>query len=657
MNARTVLAVIGITISSLIAPDARAAARIGGLEILRPHGEPRARCPLKHTAVQAETSGLFARVTVRQQFQNPLDDTIEAVYVFPLSHTAAVDDMTMQIGERRIRGIVLPREKARTKYERAKRAGKVASLLDQERPNIFTQSVANITPGARIDVTISYTETLEWRDGRFEFQLPLVVGPRYIPGSPTGAPGNGTGDVPPTDQVPDADRVTPPLAPPATRAGHDVSIQVRINAGLPIREIESALHEVKIAHPDGDRKRAVVTLKPQRTLANRDFVLHYETAGEDITDTLLTHSGKQGSFFTLILQPPRRVVPERLVPRELVFVIDKSGSMGGIPIETAKRTMRLCIEKLGPHDTFNLMTFAGGVSFCFEKPVKNSDENRGRALRYLENLSGGGGTEMMKAIHACLDGSRDPERKRIICFMTDGYVGNDHAIIEAVQENCDTARFFSFGIGSSVNRYLLDGIARAGRGEVQYVLSNEQIKSAAEDFERRVRAPVLTDVTLDFGDLAVEEMFPKRIPDLFSEKPIVIRGRYRKPDAGNVTLRGIAGNGPLEREIEIKLPETQPDNGTLATMWARAKVEHLSSNNLQQLQTGTVADDLKRQITDLGMRYRLMTPFTSFVAVDDKPVTEGGGARTVPVPVDVPRHDPSADKVRGYSSCCGSNSE
>jgi len=615
--------------------------------------------------VKVDIAGFIARVTVKQQFHNPFKDKIEAVYVFPLSQDAAVDRMTMTVGDRIIKGEIRERSEARAIYETAKAQGKVASLLDQERPNIFTQSVANIEPGEQVDIEISYSETLEWKDGEYKFDFPMVVGPRYIPGGGSAPAEKGDGPLlperpgggfaqkgsvpffaPPTDQVPDADRITPPVTPEGTRAGHDISVSVQLNAGLPVRRLDSKQHAVDVTFADPEKTTATVKLSSRKTLPNKDFVLVYETATERIEDTVLAHTDERGKFFTLVLQPPKRVRQELIVPKELVFVIDKSGSMSGFPIETAKKAMRLCIEGLHPNDTFNLMTFAGGVGFCFEKPVKNTDENRRKALAYLESLQGSGGTEMMKAIHACLGKGDSPpeakgtvpfsERVRVVCFMTDGYVGNDMAIIDAVKENAGTARVFSFGIGTSVNRFLLDGMAQAGRGEVHYILNEEQATGAAERFYERVRSPVLTDVELKFDGVEVAKLYPPRVPDLFAAKPVVVKGQYKSGGKGVITLKGNTGEGPFERKIEVSFPAERPEDEVLAPLWVRAKVAHLMGKDLAGIQQGKPDPAVKEEILGLGLRFDLLTQFTSFVAVEHVKITTGGQARLVPVPVEMP---------------------
>src|SRR5258707_2955581 len=388
----------------------------GALQVGDPNGKPKALCPLKHTDVKAQISGFLSRVVVTQEFENPFKEKIEAVYTFPLPQEAAVDDMTMVVGERTVRGKILRREEAQAVYEAAKSNGQTASLLDQERPNIFTQSVANILPGEQIKITISYVETLKYEDGSYEFVFPMVVGPRYVPGSPTG--GQGSGFAPDTNQVPDASRVTPQPVPEGMRAGHDVSIDVALDAGVPIDALDSKTHDVSVERPDD--RRAIVRLKDQAAIPNKDFILRYDVAGKKIEDALLTHSSDKGGYFTLILQPPLRVTAEDVTPKELVFVLDTSGSMGGFPIEKGKETMKLALDNLYPYDTFNLITFSGDEHILFPEPVPATKENLAKAQAFLETRQRGGGIEMINAITPSLGPSDHQRYRRNLCFMTDG---------------------------------------------------------------------------------------------------------------------------------------------------------------------------------------------------------------------------------------------
>jgi len=329
---------------------------------------PKGICPLRHTDVQVRIAGPLARVTVTQEFHNPFAEKIEAVYTFPLPPDSAVDDMTMHVGDRTIRGLIKPRDEARKIYEEARRTGRIASLLDQERPNIFTQAVANILPGATVQIQIGYVETVPYEAGAYSFNFPMVVAPRYMP----------------RRGVPDAARIAPPVTPEGTRAGHDIAVEVHLDAGVPIGAIESRTHDVAIERPNP--RQAVVKLRDKSVIPNKDFILKYGVAGRRVEDAVLTHTG----YFTLLLQPPDRVQPAEIAPKELVFVLDTSGSMSGFPIEKAKEAMGLALDGLHPRDTFNLITFSGDIEILF--PVAVLGEGREFADRQTVSSSANRGT-------------------------------------------------------------------------------------------------------------------------------------------------------------------------------------------------------------------------------------------------------------------------
>jgi Ca-activated chloride channel family protein len=618
-------------------------------------------CPLTHTDVQGELSGLLARVKVTQEFVNPTSDRVEAVYTFPLPQHAAVDDLTMTVGDRTVRGLIKKRQEAREIYERAREAGQTAALLQQERPNIFTQAVANIPPNGRVIIEIAYVETLDYDEGRYAFAFPMVVGPRYIPGEPTGS-GSG-GWSPDTTVVPDGSRITPPVAgvhfgKKGSRAGHDISVALTVDAGVPMHDIRSTTHEIDASQPTPST--ALIRLKRQQEIPNRDFVITYRTASGRIEDAVIAHApdptpgGPAGGYFTLILQPPDRMKDEDVTSRELVFVLDTSGSMSGYPIETAKAVMRRAIRSVRAGDTFNVITFAGDTRVLFPKPVDATVVNVERALEFIDGQAGGGGTEMMNAIRIALgdatvtegcasDGSCDdlPHSStgaiRIVCFLTDGYVGNDMEILGEIRKR-PAARVFSLGIGSSVNRFLLDGMARAGRGEVEYVLRAEDAKRSADRFFERVHTPVLTDISIDWGSLPITQLTPARTPDLFTARPLVIAGRYASAANGMITLKGLRGGQPFSRQIRVSLPKREARNSAVARLWARRQIEDLMAKDWNGMQQMQVAPELEEQITALGLQYRLVTQFTAFVAVEEKTIVEGGQQRTIQVPVEMPRN-------------------
>jgi len=603
----------------------------GGLTSLDAQGKPAGACPLKRTEVKAEITGFLGRVTVTQEFENPFSRKIEAVYTFPLPHQAAVDDMTMLVGNRVVKGKIKRREEARAIYEAARAAGHVAGLLDQERANIFTQSVANIMPGEKVKVTISYVEVLKYEGGSYEFVFPMVVGPRYIPGQPVGRTGGGWSRD--TTRVQDASRITPPVTPPGTRAGHDIAIEVALDAGVPIDGLASKTHEILLERTAVNR--AVVRLKEKAVLPNKDFILTYDVVGRKIESAVLAHRAERGGFFTLILQPPERVAVEDVTPKEIVFVIDTSGSMSGFPIEKAKEAMKLALDGLYPRDTFNLITFAGDTHILFPEPVPATAANLQKAQEFLASRRGGGGTEMMKAIRAALDPSDAQGHIRIVCFMTDGYVGNDMEIIAEVQKH-PNARVFSFGIGSSVNRFLLAKMAEHGRGEVEWVGLKDDGSAAARRFHERIRNPLLTDIALDWSGLPVSDIYPQRIPDMFSAKPVVVHGRYSAPAKGVVRVRGKLGGRDFSAQVPVALRASEPQHDVLASLWARTRIEDLEGQDYSGIQQGAARTEVKEAITQLGLDYRLMTQFTSFVAVEEMVVTEGGQPHRVEVPVEMP---------------------
>ena len=610
----------------------------GSLAIVGKNGSIAGSCPLSHTEVRAGIAGFLARVNVTQIFENTASDKIEAVYSFPLPENAAVDDMTIQVGTRTVRGVIRKREDARAIYEQAKQTGHVAALLDQERPNIFTQAVANILPGEQITVTISYLQTLEYEDGSYKFVFPMVVAPRYIPGEPVGKQAGGW--APDTNQVQDASKITPQVAPPGTRAGHDVSIELALDAGVPLLELSSTSHKIEVDRAGASS--ALVKLKNLSEIPNKDFVLKYDVAGEQIADAVLSQGEsravvrtKGGGYFTLILQPPAHLPESDITPKELVFVLDTSGSMMGFPIEKAKELINHALNGLYPGDTFNLITFSGDTRVLFPQPVYPTAENIHKAREVLNAQHGYGGTEMMSAIRAALVPSDSQDHLRIVCFLTDGEVGNDLGIIGEIQKH-PNARVFAYGIGNSVNRFLITSMARAGRGDSEVVTLGDKADEAAHRLYQRLRAPVLTDVSIDWRGLPVDDVFPEKIPDLFTGKPLVVSGRYSAAADGAIVIHGKRAGEDFTREIPVHLNNTSSKDTTLSNFWARRKIDDLMSQDWAGLQAGTVKPAVQQEITQLGLSYRLMTQFTSFVAVEERVVTTNGKPERVEVPVEMP---------------------
>jgi Ca-activated chloride channel family protein len=611
----------------------------GSLQILGKDGAVSGNCPLKHTEVRGAVSGFVARVEVTQTFENSSAEKIEAVYAFPLPENAAVDDMTIQVGTRTVRGVIKQRDEARAIYENAKQTGHVTALFGQERPNIFTQAVANIMPGEQVVVTIGYLQTLKYEEGSYEFVFPTVVGPRYIPGEPTGKQAGGW--APDTDKVPDASKITPPVTPPGTRAGHDISIELAIDAGVPIQRLHSSSHEVDVNRTGAST--ALVKLKNLAVIPNKDFILKYSVARDQISDAVLSQAAPAssklgpGGYFTLILQPPARIPESDITPKELVFVLDTSGSMRGFPIEKAKAFVSHALDELYPGDTFNLITFSGDTQVLFPEPVFPTVENIAKAKAVLGVKSGSGGTVMMNAILAPLEPSDSQDHVRIVCFLTDGYVGNDLEIIGEVQKHTN-ARVFAFGVGTSVNRFLIEGMAKAGRGEAEIVTIKESDKAdaAAHRLYERLRSPLLTDVSIDWGTLPVTDVYPRMLPDLYSGRPLVVSGCYSAATNGTIHIRAKRAGEDFVRAIPVSLSASAGSYRIQSSFWARGKIDDLMSQDWAGVQRGNMKPELEKEITQLGLDYRLMTQFTSFVAIEEQIVTKDGKPQRVEVPVEMP---------------------
>ena len=614
-------------------------------------------CPLKHTDVKAIISGFIARVTVTQTFENPYDEKIEAVYVFPLPHTAAVDDMTMVIGERRVVGLIKRRAEARAMYERAINQGATASLLEQERPNIFTQSVGNIKPGKEIRIEISYVDVLNYDMGTYEFHFPMVVGPRYIPGAPiskkpklpkelTGKVGeveapmeggdpSGTGWSPDTTRVPDASRITPPVLKPGYRTGHDISLSVSLEAGVPVGDIKSPNHKVTLERIGASG--AVAEISPADSIPNKDFVMKYAVVGEKPEMAVLAHSkGADQGYFMLMIQPKLDAELAKAPPREVVFLVDVSGSMSGEPTEKVKEAMRHFFRLSKPDDTVQVITFAGSANKLFERPVAATKENVSRALNFTQQIQAGGGTEMLKGIKMVLNEPVDPERVRIVVMLTDGYIGNEAEIIAEVGRRAgDQIRFWAVGIGSSPNRFLIDGVAKQGGGMSGMIELNTDPKELVSQIVDRIHRAQLANIQIDWNDLSVYEIFPRRIPELWAGRPVILFGRNADGGKTRLELSGVAEGKPLSYSLDVALPRTQPKHGVLSKTWARKKIEDISAQ-MYYADTPEVIEE----ITQVALTYRLMSQYTSFVAVDESEVQlasqQAKPPRRVLVPVPLP---------------------
>lgn len=632
MPRHRVIGCLGALIA-LLAASAPAAASVdpsqGTLVAATDHG-PRP-LPLVHTSVHGFVSGALARVEVRQAFDNPFEKPIEAIYAFPLPQDAAVHDMTIRVGDRVVRGLIRRREEARAMYRAARAAGKTAALLDQERPNLFTQSVANILPGARVIVDIEYDVELHYEDGQYSFVFPMTVGPRYIPGAPNGKPLVGHGTSPDTNRVPDASRVTPPLEPPGERSGRDIDLELLIDPGSRTREIYSPTHVITaVASPRHGRNVIRVALAEKKQIPNKDFVVRYRLADTRPAMSVLSHRDQRGGFFTFRFEPPSRPAAGEIAPKELYFVVDTSGSMSGQPLELVKEAMRYAIRNLNPEDTFQIIRFSSSSSRLADRPLAATPQNRGRATKFISDLRTGGGTEMLEGIRAALDEKGSGDRLRVVCFMTDGFIGNETEILGAIERRLgDNTRLFAFGVGSSPNRYLLERMAEAGRGSVHYMLPNEPPAEPIAAFYDRIRAPVLTHIAIDWKGLSVSDVTPAAIPDLFVGQPLALVGRFGATGSATVEVSGRIGGRDVVYRVPVRLEKGGPGSDAIARLWARTRIHALERRR-------TRGEDTREAITKLGLDYRLMTAFTSFVAVLDQPGAKPGSSHTVVVPTDLP---------------------
>ena len=581
--------------------------------------------PLKHTDVQGQVSGYIATVDVTQKFHNPFNEKIEAVYVFPLPQNAAVNEFVMTIGERRIRGVIRERQEAEQIYMDARRKGKVASLLIQERPNIFTQSVANIEPGKEIDIHIKYFHTLAYVDGSYEFVFPMVVGPRFNPPHTT----DGVGAVGVGMQGASGQKTEVSYLRPNERSGHDIAVSLEIDAGVAIEKVSSSSHVIQVKSQA--QNKSTVSLSPADRIPNRDFILRYKVAGKSIKANLLTYRDKRGGFFTLMLYPPEDQATLDRRPMEMIFVLDCSGSMSGLPIAKAKMAIERALKRLNEEDTFQIIRFSSNSSRLGPAPVVGTPVNIQRGLDYLTSLESGGGTMMIEGIKAALDFPHDPDRLRVVSFMTDGYIGNEMEIFGEVQQRLGSSRIFSFGIGSSVNRYLIEGLARLGRGAVAYVGLDDSGGEAVDKFYESVRHAALTDLKLDWGSMKVREVYPTRIPDLFAGRPVILTGRFDGDVPTLVQASARAAEKNIDFTILANSEKAQNTHSGIPSVWARKQIAILRDRALRE-----PGGEIYQSIKNVALEYSLLSSQTAFIAVDSTSQTQGDHGTTVPVAVPVP---------------------
>ena len=574
--------------------------------------------PLKSTSVNVNISGVIADVTVTQIYKNEGKSPLEAIYIFPASTRAAVYSMKMTIGERTIIATIRKREEAQREYKQAKQAGKSASLLEQHRPNVFQMNVANILPADVIKVELRYTELLIPTDAVYEFVYPTVVGPRYSDRLATEA---GQGQR----------WIENPYLRQGESPTSSFDIEIGLVAGLPIHDLTCISHQVDVNFEG--RAIASVTLHPSEKYGgNRDFLMKYRLAGDKIETGLLLFEGKEENFFLLMLQPPKRVREVQIPPREYIFIVDVSGSMHGFPLNISKKLLKDLIGNLRPTDRFNVLLFAGGSSIMSDLSLPATPKNIANAIHIIERQRGGGGTRLLPALERALSLPRAEDFSRSVIIATDGYVSVEEEAFDLIRHNLGHANMFTFGIGSSVNRHIIEGMARVGMGEPFVITKPEEAPEKARKFRKLIQSPVLNGVKIDFGHFKVYDVEPASIPDVFADRPVVVFGKWRGKAEGNIHLNGATGEHPYSKQIDIADSKPLGINSALRYLWARHKIGLLSDYNRLNPQ-----DERVKEITNLGLTYNLLTAYTSFVAIDSRLRLRDGQVITVKQPLPLPQ--------------------
>ena len=574
------------------------------------------RLPLKRTSTEVIISGVIASVVIKQTYANLGTQPINAHYIFPGSTRSAVTGMTMTIGDRVIRAQIKEKETARKIFEAAKSAGKNASLLQQQRPNVFSTDVANVMPGDNIDIELTYTELLEADKGVYEFVYPAVVGPRY------GGAGSGTD--------PGQHWIENPYLHAGKSSPAEFDFRLRIDAPLPVQELTSTSHAIT-ARWSNQRSATVLLDRSEANPGNRDFILHYRLQQGEIVVGLMRYEGEHENYFLLLAEPPQRVRPEQIPAREYIFIVDVSGSMAGFPLDVSKSMLRGLVTRLKPADTFNMLFFAGSAFLLAPESLPASKENLDRALSVLDTQQGGGGTELLNAMERAFNLPRKEHTARSIVILTDGYISAERPVFEKIRANLNNTNVFAFGIGSSVNRYLIEGIARAGNGATFIATNQQEVMQTAQNFIDYIETPLLTGISIDAGDVTLYDVEPAVFADLLGQRPLLVYGKYR--DAGRkatISLRGLAGNGEFTQQFVFNPGNESSRYRPIQWLWARKRIAALSDFYWGD------PEDNRAAITSLGLQYSLLTRYTSFVAVDEIVRNSGTPSRDVKQPLPMP---------------------
>ncbi|MEI6766280.1 MAG: TonB family protein [Bacteroidota bacterium] len=600
--------------------------------------------PLKSTSAKVNIAGVIADVTVTQVYMNAGSKPIEAIYVFPASTRAAVYGMTMTVGDRLLIAKIKEKQQARQDYETAKQQGKSASLLEQQRPNVFQMNVANIMPGDTIRVELHYTELLIPEGGVYEFDYPTVVGPRYSNKPEATASAN--------DQW-----VSNPYQHEGEKPLYAFDFDVTLDAGMPIRDIRCPSHNLNINY-EGTNIAHLILPSTGKFEGNRDVIIQYRLAENKLESGLLLYQGNEGeeNFFLTMIQPPARPTEDQIAPREYIFVMDVSGSMYGYPIDVSKKLLTNLIGKLRATDKFNVLLFAGGSSTFADQSVFATPENLKKALNMIDNQQGGGGTELLPALKKALTIEKQNGFSRTFVIATDGYVDVEKESFQLIRDNLGKANFFAFGIGTSVNRFLIEGIANAGMGEPFIVTDAGEADKQAEKFRNYIQTPVLTDIKVTYEGFDAYDMEPANVPDVLAERPVIIFGKWKNGAKGTIKLTGKCGSEKFTYTYNVGDVKPEKKNSALKYLWVRQKIRMLDDFN-----NAGADDKLKEEITGLGLKYNLLTNYTSFVAIDSIVRNVGGRQTTVkqplPLPEGVSDYAVGGTATTGYGAANGKSCE
>jgi Ca-activated chloride channel homolog len=574
--------------------------------------------PLKSTSATVDVAGVIASVTVEQTYANMGTTPLHARYVFPASTRAAVHGMRLTVGDRTVEARIQERRQARAEFERAKAEGKSASLLEQQRPNVFTMEVSNVLPGDVVKVELRYTELLVPTDGVYELVYPTVVLPRYS-NQPEAA-------------APESDRwVKSPYQREGKAPSYGFGFRAHVTTGLPIQDVSVPSHKVDVTW--AGRNQAQIALDPaEKDGGNRDVVLRYRLSGAKVESGLILQDGPGEKFFLLTVEPPERVAATDIPPREYVFIIDVSGSMHGFPLDTAKKLIEDLIGGLRPTDRFDVILFSGAHEVMSPRSVPATRENIVRATRLVDEQQGGGGTELLPALREAMSLPRTEGTSRSFIVVTDGGISQEKAMFQYIREHLGDANVFSFGIGSSVNRYLTDGVARAGMGESFVVTKPDEAAPVAAAFRKYVEAPVLTGIHVSCAGFQATDLEPGAIPDLLAQRPIVLQGKWTGAAQGTITITGRTGRGNFEQVIDVGRAASHSRDEALKYLWARTRIAALSDFSAHE-----ESEDEKQEITRLGLDYNLLTRHTSFVAVLHETRNAGAAGKDVDQPLPLPQ--------------------